>query len=614
VVKQPSIISSATDASDRRAASRAGLGSRARRFYHVAARATLALARRPWAAVRSPRELRRWLRRAAAEAYTAPLEHQYQQWLTRHALTPERRRQLEEQCAVLAYRPLVSIVTPVYNTPERWLREAVDSVRAQVYPHWQLCLADDASTEPHVGRVLAEYAGLDDRIHVITLSENSGISGASNAALAAATGQFVAMLDHDDELQADALLEVVRLLNQQPDLDIIYTDEDKKTRDGRRLSPFFKPDWSPNLLLSCNYIAHFLSYRRSLLEKTGGFRGAFDGSQDYDLILRASELTTRIGHIPLPLYSWRMISGSAAASERAKPYAYEAAARALTEAMQRRNIPGRVEALDVPGIYRVQPDLREQPLVSVIIPTRDKAGLLHRCLAALRLHVAYPACEIVVVDSAPEEPLPDDLKPVVTAVVLYEGEGFNFSRAINLGAGRARGEYLLLLNDDTEPIADGWLEAMLAQSQRPEVGVVGARLLGRDGEPQHEGVVLGIWGLPAANLPFRHWGLGNCLRDCSAVTAACMMTRRDVFDKLGGFDEGMRLGWNDVDYCLRARQAGYAVIYTPAAVLRHDEGSTRGATPHPEDDAVFRRRWESPDDPFYNRNFDRERGPFVLGT
>jgi GT2 family glycosyltransferase len=594
---------------------RAGRVSRARRFYHLAARATLAFARRPWAAVRSPRELRRWLRRASAEAYTAPLEHQYQQWLKRHAFTPERRRSLEEECAALAYRPLVSIVMPVYNTQERWLREAIDSVRAQIYPHWQLCLADDASTEPHVSRVLTEYAGLDDRIQAVSLTENSGISGASNAALAVATGEFVAMLDHDDELQPDALFEVVRLLNQQPHLDIIYTDEDKKAGDGRRrISPFFKPDWSPNLLLSCNYIAHFLTYRRSLLDKTGGFRSAFDGSQDYDLILRASEQTARIGHIALPLYSWRMISGSAAASEEAKPYAYEAAVRALEEAMQRRKMPGRVEETDVPGIYHVRPHLPEQPRISVIIPTRDKAGLLRRCLGALSSHTSYPACEIIVVDSALQEPVPDDLRPAVTALVAYEGDGFNFSRAINLGASRARGEYLLLLNDDTEATVGGWLEAMLEQARRPEVGVAGARLLGRDGEPQHEGIVLGIWGLPAANLPFRHWGLGDCLRDCSAVTAACMMTRREVFDKLGGFDEGMRLGWNDVDYCLRARQAGYAVVYTPAAVLRHDEGSTRGATPHPDDDAFFRRRWGNPDDPFYNRNFDRERGPFVLGS
>jgi GT2 family glycosyltransferase len=588
--------------------------SRASRLRHLVARAARALLRRPWAAIRSPRELRRWLRRANAEAYAAPLEHQYQEWLKRHALTPERQRALENECAALAYKPLVSIVTPVYNTPERWLREAIDSVRAQIYPHWQLCLADDASTAAHVGRVLSEYADPDERIQIVTLSDNSGISGASNAALAAATGEFVAMLDHDDELQPDALFEVVKLLNQQPDLDIIYTDEDKKSRDGSRISPFFKPDWSPNLLLSCNYVAHFLTYRRSLLDKTGGFRSEFNGSQDYDLILRASEQTSRIAHIPLPLYSWRMISGSAAASEQAKPYAYEAAARALVEALRRRGLPGRVEATEVPGIYQSRPELQEKPLVSVIIPTRDKAGLLRRCLTALRSHTKYPASEIIVVDSAPEEPLPDDLKAAITTLVPCEGEGFNFSRAINLGANHARGVYLLLLNDDTEAMAEGWLEAMLEQAQRAEVGIVGARLLGRNGEPQHEGIVLGVWGLPAANLPFRHWGLGDCLRDCSAVTAACLMTRRDVFLQLGGFDEGMRLGWNDVDYCLRARQAGFAVVYTPAAVLRHNEGSTRGATPHPDDDAFFRRRWGNPEDPFYNSNFDRERGLFVLGS
>jgi len=581
---------------------------------YLATRTARALLRRPWAALRSPSELRRWLRRASSEAYTAPLEHQYQQWLKRHAVTQDRRREMDQECARLTYRPLVSIITPVYNTPERWLRLAIESVQAQIYPKWQLCLADDASTDLHVGRVLSEYARLDDRIRLVALTENSGISGASNAALALAEGEFVALLDHDDELQPDALLEVIKVLNEQPDLDIIYTDEDKKTRDGRRISPFFKPDWSPNLLLSCNYLAHFLVYRRALLEKVGGFRSTFDGSQDYDLILRASEQTPHISHVPLPLYSWRMISGSAAASEQAKPYAYTAAKRALNEAIQRRGLTGRVEDTQVPGVYLVRPRIQREALVSVIIPTRDKGGLLMRCVEASTSHTSYPAYEIIVVDSSPEEPLPESLKTAVGAVVPYDRDVFNFSRAIKLGAAKAHGDYLLLLNDDTEALAHGWLEALLEHAQRPEVGVVGARLVDRHGEPQHEGIVLGIWGLPAANLPFRHWSLGDCLRDCSAVTAACMMTRRDVFDTLGGFDEGMRLGWNDVDYCLRARQAGYEIVYAPAAVLRHDEGTTRGATRHLDDDAVFRQRWGSPEDPFYNANFDRERGAFVLGA
>ena len=589
-----------------------GRVSRIKQAGHLAYRAARVLVRRPWSAVRTPREFRRWLRRTLAEIYTEPLERQYQQWLKRRAITPERRHVWEAECSALAYRPLVSIITPVHNTPERWLREAIESVRTQIYSHWQLCLADDASTDPRVSRVLSEYAQLDDRIRVVALAENGGISAASNAALTAATGEFVSMLDHDDELQPEALLEVVKLVNEKPDLDIIYTDEDKKTRDGRRINPFFKPDWSPNLLLSCNYIAHLLTYRRTLVETLGGFRTEFDGSQDYDLILRASEQTTQIGHVPLPLYSWRMISGSAAASERAKPYAYKAAAKALAHAMERRNIPGRVEEAGVPGIYRMRPRVPGEPLVSVIIPTRDKAGLLGRCLTAMRSHSRYPAREIIVVDSAPEEPLPEHLESAITKLVPFEDRVFNFSRAVNLGAARASGEFLLLLNDDAEATANGWLEAMLEQAQRREIGVVGARLVDRHGEPNHEGIVLGIWGMPAANLAFRYWGLGDCLRDCSAVTAACMMTRRDVFNELGGFDEGMRLGWNDVDYCLRARRAGYSVVYSPAAVLRHDESATRGATPHFEDDIFFRRRWGIPDDAFYNFNFDRERGPFVL--
>jgi len=611
-MKQKSVAARAAGVGNQRPARHPSRVSRARRFRHLAARAARGILRRPWAAVRDPRDLRRWLRRTLAEVHTQPLEHQYQQWLGRRLLTPERRRRMDAECAALVYRPVISIITPVYNTPERWLRKAIESVRSQIYPQWQLCLADDASTDPQVKRVLSEYAGLDERIQVVALSQNSGISGASNAALTASGGEFVAMLDHDDELQPDALLEVVKLLNRQPDLDILYSDEDKKTQDGRRISPFFKPDWSPNLLLSCNYIAHLLAYRRSLVAKLGGFRSEFDGSQDYDLILRATEQTTQIGHIPLPLYSWRMISGSAASSERAKPYAYKAAAKALAEALERRNISGRVDNTEIPGIYRARPYVRSQSLVSVIIPTRDKAGLLLRCVSALQSCTSYRSYEIIVVDSAPDERLPVEFKTSIQSLVPYSGIPFNFSRAINLGAGEARGEYLLLLNDDTEAIADGWLESMLEHAQRREVGVVGARLVDRHGEPNHEGVVLGMWGLPAANLAFRHWGLGDCLRDCSAVTAACMMTRRDVFDQLSGFDEGMSLGWNDIDYCLRARQAGYSVVYSPGAVLRHTEGATRGTTPHQDDDLFFRRRWSDPIDPFYNTNFDRERGPFAL--
>ncbi len=583
---------------------------------YLVKRAARAVVRRPWSVLRSPRQLRRWLRRTLAEAYIPPLDEQYEAWLARRPLTPEVQRRMEEDCERLAYRPVMSVVTPLHNTPERWLRAAVESVRSQIYPHWELCLADDASTQPHVSRVLSDYSRIDGRIRVVSLPRNLGIAGASNEALALATGDFVGLMDHDDELRPDALLEVVRLLNEQADLDIVYTDEDKKTLDGRRISPFFKPDWSPNLLLSCNYVGHFTVYRRSLLQDVGGFRSAFDGSQDYDVILRASERTSRIGHAPAPLYSWRMVSGSAAASERAKPYAYDAAVRALEEALRRRNQTGHVELTDAPGRYHVRPFLPASASVSIVVPTRDKAGLLRRCLSSVRARTSYAGYEVVVVDSAPNEPLPEDLRATVTHLVQYDRDGFNFSHAVNLGARAASGDYLLLLNDDTEVVSGDWMQALLQHAQRPEIGAVGARLLGRDGQPRHEGIVLGMSGRLAANISFPLWGLSDCLRDCSAVTAACLMTRREVFEQLGGFDEKLELAWNDVDYCLRARQAGYAVVYTPLAVLYHDEGSSRGEVRHPRDDWHFQERWGGPGelaDPYYNGNFDRERGPFVLG-
>jgi GT2 family glycosyltransferase len=523
---------------------------------------------------------------------------------------------MAEEAAALAYRPLISIVTPVYNTPEVWLRAAIVSVRSQVYTEWQLCLANDASPEPHVQRVLEEYAAKDERIRVVQLAKNSGISGASNAALALAEGEFVGLLDHDDELLPNSLLEVVKRLNAEPDLDLVYTDEDKKAPDGKRFAPFFKPDWSPHLLLSCNYIAHFSVYRRSLLEGIGGFRSEFDGSQDYDLVLRFTERTKRIAHIPQQLYSWRSIPGSAAASVKAKPYAYTAAVGALTEALGRRGIEGRVEPTETPGQYDLHLAPPAGAVVSIIIPTRSKDTLLRRCLRSIEAHRPGVQYEVIVVDSAPEEPLPPDLAEVVSALVPFDRDLFNFSRAINLGAAKVQGEYLLLLNDDTRVLSGGWIEAMLAHAQRPEVGVVGARLLDRKGEPVHEGVALGVWGRPGANVVVPWWGLGECLRDVSAVTAACVMTRRDVFEELGGLDEGLRMAWNDVDYCLRARQAGYTVLYTPLAELRHDEGSTRGTKRHADDDAAFRERWGDPmalADPYYNPNFDRALGPFVLG-
>lgn len=588
--------------------------SRRNRIYHLFARAVeLTLDEGLITLIRRALSLKFRTTRGQTGAELPPLDVQYQVWRQRRMISDERRRALTEEIAGLQNRPLISIVTPVFDTPEIWLRDCIESLRAQVYPHWELCLVDDGSTEPHVRSLLDEYQGLDRRIRAKSLPRNRGIVAATNEGLNFATGEFVGFLDHDDEIAPDALFELARRLKREPDLDIIYTDEDKKAPDGRFVMPFFKPDWSPDLLLSCNYFSHLTFYRRTLLQELEGFRSGTDGAQDYDLALRATERTSRIGHIPLPLYTWRMVPGSTAGSDRAKPYASKAAALALKESLARRGWQVDVQETNIPRRYRVRYPLPSDAFVSIIIPTRDKVGLLQRCLRSIAKHTNYAHYEVVVVDSAPQEAPPQLPSGLPVRIVPYT-EPFNYARSINLGAGEALGNYLLLLNDDTEVLRPGWLEAMLEQAQRPEVAAVGTRLIYPDGRIQHEGVVLGLLG-SASNVSFDYLSLGHCVRNCSAVTAACMMTRRAVFEELNGFDEGFRLAFNDIDYCLRARQLGYVIVYTPYAEIIHYEGASRGSL-HPQgDEQLFRARWGEPEeqnDPYYNSNFDRRKPPFTL--
>ena len=588
--------------------------SRRIRFYHLTARAVELVLDEGWLTLfRRALRLRFRTQRGLVSAELPPLDVQYQVWRQRRSITEERRRALTEDVTRLRHLPLISIVTPVYNTPEAWLRDAIESVRAQIYHHWQLCLVDDGSTKPHVRRVLDEYQRLDPRVNVTILPQNQGIVAATNEAIRLATGDFVAFLDHDDELAPDALLELARRLDREPDLDIIYTDEDKKAEDGRHIMPFFKADWSPDLLLSCNYLSHLTVYRRILLQELGGLRTGLDGAQDYDLALRATERTSRIGHIPLPLYTWRIVPGSTAGSDRAKPYAFKAAVRALTESLARRGWQVEVQETAIPRWYRVRYPLPPDALISIIIPTRDKGGLLRRCLRSIGRRTSYTDYEVIVVDSAPQEPRPEFPLRAPLRFVPY-AEPFNYARAINLGATHARGDYLLFLNDDTEVLSPGWLEAMLEHAQRPGVAAVGARLLYPDGRVQHEGVVLGLLG-SASNVSFDYLNLGRCIRNCAAVAAACMMSRKTVFQELGGFDEGFRLAFNDIDYCLRARQRGDLIVYTPYAELLHYEGASRGGLHPEEDEKLFRARWGDPKDqldPYYNPNFDRQKPPFTL--
>ena len=550
------------------------------------------------------------------------LDDEYEIWLRNNALTLEKLDQFDRDISELRILPWISIITPVYNTDERWLRKAIVSVMRQIYPRWELCIADDASTDPKVREILAECASKDNRIKVKYLQRNEGIAGASNAALAMASGDFAGFLDHDDELTPDACFEVVRVINENPEVDYMYSDEDKLDENGRRVSVFFKPDWSPDTHLSMNYIPHFSVIRMSLLHEVGGLRKGFDGSQDYDLLLRITEKAHGIHHIPKPLYSWRMVSGSAAADPVAKPYTHDAGKRAIADALRRRQIQGEVEDGFFPNSYRVRYEIKGQPLVSILIPTRDKIDLLTRCLESVRRISSYPNYEIIIIDhQSKNRETHSYLRSLEDCrVIRFEGE-FNYSRMNNFAAEHAKGEHLLFLNNDTEATSPNWIEAMLEHSQRPEVGAVGAKLVHPDGHVLHAGDVVGLGGIAGhafCGIPNRspgYFGLANIIRNCSCVTAACMMVRRNVFEELLGFDERLRIEYGDVDFCLRCGAKGYRVVYTPYAVLSHMEGGTRGVgKTNPPDAEESTRRWRQlllDGDPYYSPNLDRMR-PFRI--
>jgi len=572
---------------------------------------------------RDPRRVWAELRAPGVDPFR--LDRQYRVWLARHALTAARRRAIREEIDGFAVRPVVSLVMPVFNVTEEWLRAAVDSVLAQLYPDWELCIVDDASTAPHIGPVLRAYAGADARIRLRVLDRNEGICGASNHALGLATGEFVGLLDHDDLLTEDALYEVVKRLNADPRLDFLYTDHDIRDDRGRRVRPFFKPDWSPDLLESMNYITHLCVFRRELVERLGGLRPGYEGSQDYDLILRVTEASDRIAHIPRPLYSWGEAPTSVVADPGSKPYAHEAGRKALRDALARRGVSGDVvDGLGAPYRYRVKREIRGTPLVSVVIPTRDNWRLLDRCLRGLETRTAYRALEVLVVDNDSREPgTVSYLARLPHRIVRYP-HPFDFARMNNLAAAEARGEYLLLLNDDTEVIEPHWLEAMLEHAQRPEVGAVGAKLLFPNRTIQHAGVIVGIhgkaghafWGFPADHPGY--YDLARVVRNCSAVTAACLLTRKALFDELGGFDEAFAISYNDVDLCLRMRERGYLVVYTPYAVLYHHQSASRGPYDPVKDrqyEELLRQRWKrvfEEGDPYYNPHLTLEGFDFSL--
>ena len=554
------------------------------------------------------------------------MRYVYPAYVRNNRLRASDMRRMRAEAYGFALQPLISVVLPVYNPERRWLEEAMDSVLSQIYPRWELCICDDSSTEEHVREVLSCYERLDDRIKFKRLEKNAGISASSNAALSLAEGEFVVLLDHDDELAPDALFEVVRHLQDHPDTDLIYTDEDKKDEAGNRRGPHFKPDWSPDLLLSHNYIGHLCVFRRMLLEEVGGFREGFEGSQDYDLLLRFTERTQRIHHIPKILYHWKVVEGSVTTGSESKPYTQERSRKAISEALERRGLKGSVEDGFAPNLFRVELQVENTPKVSIVIPTRDNLALLKSCVESIERLTTYPNYEILIVDNDSTDPKTVQYLASTPHRVLEFREPFNHSRINNAGVSRSEGEYVLLLNDDTEVISAGWLEAMLEHAQRPEVGAVGAKLVYPDGRIQHAGVLTGVggaWGPGVATHSHQFYPSTApgylrsiaVITNYSAVTAACMLLRKSVFEEIGGFDEeNLRVSFNDVDLCLRIRAQGYRIVYTPYTELLHHESVSRGYKGDPAEILYMRTRWGEvlDKDPYLNPNFSKGSGDFNL--
>ncbi|MHB8792721.1 MAG: glycosyltransferase family 2 protein [Thermoleophilia bacterium] len=552
-----------------------------------------------------------------------PLAVQYKQWLLENPLTGEDLDRMKTEQDGFTLRPLISIITPVYNVDEIWLSKCIDSVIGQIYPDWELCLADDASTAPHVRDILERYQAADPRIKVVFLDQNRGIGAATNAALELASGEFIGLLDNDDELTPDALFHMVKLINENPGADMIYSDEDKLNSHGQLCEPFFKPGWSPELLTSHMYSCHFGVYRKSIADRIGVFREGYDGSQDYDFVLRFTEETDKVFHIPRILYHWRMIPGSTAERYEHKDSDVPSL-KALSHAMHRRGLNGTVVRGMEPGTFRLRPCIKDDPKVSIIIPTKDRVDLLEKCVESIRKKTTWPNFEIIVMDNGSSESetiayLGQLEGRPACRVLRYDGP-FNYSAINNRAASEAVGEYLVFLNNDTEVYSVDWLESMMELAQLPEIGAVGPKLIYPDDSIQHAGIVLGLGGIGnpsfyrTADMKRTYFNQAAVIKNYSAVTGACMMVRKEVFIGLGGFDEeNLPIAYNDIDFCLRLREKDLRVVYTPFATLYHDEGASRGYGHDPETDYMVT-KWGHviEDDPYYNPNLARNSFDFSL--
>lgn len=562
----------------------------------------------------------------------------YTQWIERVEQSDQPTRN-EALSAIenLSYKPLISIIVPVYNTPEVYLRACIESVRAQYYQYWELCIADDASPNTSVHAVLEEYQKLDTRIRVVFRKENGHISKTSNSALQVATGDFVALLDHDDALPEQALYFIAVAINEHPTAQVLYSDEDKIDAQGARFEPHFKSDWNPDLFFSQNYVSHLGVYRRALLVRINGFRTGLEGSQDQDLLLRCLPHidAEQIVHIPRVLYHWRAIAGSTAMNSNEKDYTTLAGIKALKDYFKEY---GRQDVQVHEGIlsntYRVKyPVPKPAPLVSLLIPTRDRLDLVETCVRSILNKSDYKNFEILILDNGSIEPETLQFFKSIQSEdsrirVLRYDQPFNYSAINNFGVQQAKGMLIGLVNNDIEVISVGWLTEMVSQVCRPEIGCVGAKLYFENDTIQHAGVICSLGGVAGHShkyFPKAHPGYFHRLflhQAMSAVTAACLLVRREVYEEVGGLDEvNLQIAFNDVDFCLKVRTAGYRNLWTPYAELYHYESVSRGAEDTPEKQARFQseinfmqKKWGAAlqSDPFYSPNLTKDREDFSI--
>ena len=557
-------------------------------------------------------------------------EIDYKEWLEKNM--PARQELDRQEKHKFKYAPKISILVPVYNTPETFLRQMIESVQKQTYGNWELCIANANPANEQVKVILKEYTANDARVKVTDVPENEGIAQNTNKALEIADGTFIGLLDHDDVLAENALYEVVKELNKAVDTDVIYTDEDKvSTAMDEYFSPNFKPDFNLDMLRSNNYFCHFFVAKKELIETVGGFRGEYNGAQDYDLFLRCIEKAERIAHIPKILYHWRVHQESTADNPLSKMYAYDAGQKAIEQHLKRCGVTAEVSKTENLGFYRVKYQQEGSPLVSILIPNKDQKDTLDQCLKSIEARTDYENYEIIIIENNSTEQEKFEyykqIKNPKIRVIEWKDE-FNYSAINNFGVRHAKGEYLLFLNNDIEVINSDWLGEMLSNCQREEVGAVGAKLYYPDNTVQHAGVIVGIGGVAGSvfvGLKRGYTGYmhrASIQQNLSAVTAACMMVKKSVFEEVGGFEEELKVAFNDIDFCLKIREKGHLIVYDPYVELYHYESKTRGAEDTTEKIRRFqseieymRSHWSSilkNGDPAYNPNLSLKKWDYSL--